>query len=397
MAGPEPEARLELRAVEPAMALPEGGVTPPIDMARAIEFYMASPILTAIGGLIAESLAGAQVDWAGGESEAEYQAIKEAWGATRWYWGGVPISWPEFVRLSVESLEATGNLFLEVAQGMVNILAPQYARYAVQGGRLILQYASPMGLTLSLPPWGEPGVERGYVHAAHRTIYHAVYGLPPWVGARDSVELDIAHRRYLQAFFWSSGTPRYLTRVWPDREAVVGEGEARLLGDALASFFRAQGGQAMHRNLVVSHPAGINVEVTPLEAKTQDPTYSTLARNVLQEILMVRHISMLHLGITEGGYRATAQEQGRMLTDYLLKPVGKLLSEAIDRALNSSPWRMEFNLDTPEATADMIEAAIKAAGVPILSPDEARALIGYEPKGDDSLWRPSSMYPEGSE
>lgn len=390
--------RMELREVMRPQGTNtlDGAIPPPIDPAKALEVYFTSPVLTAIGSLVAESLSGARVDWAGiQEDEAGYQAVREKWATTAWYWGGVPISWPEWVRLAVESLEATGNLYLEVGDGMVNILAPQYSTFYLENGRVYLAYTPPIGNSLRLPPWVPGDTERGYLHAAHRTIYHALYGLPPWIGARDSVEVDIAHRRYLQGFFLSAGTPRYLTRVYPSPDAAVGEEVADQIGAMLADFFRASAGKALHRNMVFSHPAGINVEITPLEARTQDPTFSTLSRTVLQEVLMVRHVSMLHLGITEGGYRATADEQARMLSEYLLKPVGRLITSALDRAFGVHGWSMEFVVEPSRATIDLIEAAVKAAGVSILTPDEARALLGYEPMGDNRLWRPAGMYPEG--
>lgn len=389
---------LAIRAAEPEVsAPPNGAVGWPIDPKIALETYLTSPVLSAIGGLIAQALSGAPIDWQLPEADdAAYQEAKDRFAATRWYWGGVRVSWPEWVALAVESLEATGNAWAEVAEGMVNLLAPQYAQYVLRDGTPLLHYRPPVGNELTLPPWGEE-VERGYVHTAYRSTWSVLYGMPPWIAARYSVDLDIAHRAYLRAFFQNDATPRYLVHITPAPDAHATEQDADLLADRLVEFFQRRAGQMAGRNMVISYPSGLTVRVEAMAANGDDPTYQALSRQVMQEVLMVRHVSMLHLGITEGGYRATASEQARGLVEYVLRPASRLIADLVGRALYpvSPRPQMEFALDDRDSVVALVEAAIKAAGVPVLTPDEARALLGYEPMGDNNLWRPTSMMPEG--
>lgn len=389
---------VELRAaLAPTTSVPDEGVLAwPVDALKAMEMYLSSPILRAVGGLIAQALAGSRIDFLmpDGADDVAYAEARAAWASTAYYWGGVPVSWAEWVTLAIESLEATGNAWAEVAPGMVNLLAPQYAAFAVRDGQVRLRYRPPLGPELDLPPWtGDE--ERGFVHAAHRSTWSVLYGLPPWISARYSVELDLAHRAYLRDFFQNNATPRYLVHIRPNGDGAAGEQDADMLADRLIDFFRARAGAMSGRNMVVSYPAGLTVEITPMAANGDDPTYQGLARLTLQEILMVRHMSMLHLGITEGGYRATASEQARGLVEYVLRPAGRLVGGMLERAIwpGGGP-QIEFAIDDRDSVVALIEAAVKAAGVPVLTPDEARALLGYEPRGDDSLWRPSSMMPE---
>lgn len=241
-------------------------------------------------------------------------------------------------------------------------------------------------------------MERGYLHAAHRTVFSHAYGLPPWIWAIESVALDAAHRRYLYSFMSNSASPRHIVLVGVEQEASVREEEARELANTIASFFQVDPSNINGKNMVVAYPAGVKVEFKPIGATSDDPTYLALSNTALREILMVRGVSMLHLGITEGGYRATASEQARGLVEYVINPVARLIANLVGEALwPGGEVSIEFAIDDRDTTVAMVDAAVRAAGVPVLTPDEARELLGYEPVGDDQLWRPASMMPMGAE
>ncbi len=224
------------------------------------------------------------------------------------------MSWSEFVEAVVQSLEATGNAFAEAevpgddGGGFINLLPPQCCSLTRVGGSFTSPTPRPLGtwwsFLLLAPRGGDMSMwPTGGLPPRLR--------LAPWIGAATSVEVDRLHRQYLRGFMGASAAPRFVVLVGVSEESGTKEHEAQQLADTLASFFRSEPGSHSGRNMVVAYPAGITIDFRPVGSQADDPTYPTLSKTILQEILMVRGVSMLHLGITEGGYRATASEQAR--------------------------------------------------------------------------------------
>lgn len=392
--------QFELRGVPSASYpdAPEGAIPWPFSPVSAIELWVSSPPLAAISGLISRTLSGARVE---AYSETLSNPLEALKGLSLFY-AGVRVSWSEFVEAVVQSLEATGNAFAEAevpgdeGGGFINLLPPQYCSLTRIGGELHLTYSPPFGGLMVFPPLGPEG--RGYVHVAHRGVYHPAYGLPPWIGAATSVEVDRLHRQYLRGFMGASAAPRFVVLVGVSEESGTKEHEAQQLADTLASFFRSEPGSHSGRNMVVAFPAGITIDFRPVGSQADDPTYPTLSKTILQEILMVRGVSMLHLGITEGGYRATASEQARGLVESVIRPAAEKVAALVSAVLwPGGEAKLEFAIEDRDSVLSMVDAAVRAAGVPVLTPDEARAILGYEPLGDNTLWRPTSLIPVDSE
>jgi phage portal protein BeeE len=157
------------------------------------------------------------------------------------------------------------------------------------------------------------------------------------------------------------------------------------------------------RNLVLSYPGGILVKVTPMDQKIEDPTFGTTASNARDEIMAVRHVSLINLGLPEGGYRATADQQSDNFDRQVLEPFAAPLLAMFNRVLRTPPpsglgitdYRLVAEFRDVDIIQQRIEAVIKAVGRPILTGDEARELLGYEPRGDDEVLVPAGLVPAG--
>jgi len=376
-----------------------GAIPWPVDPGKALELYLSSPPLYAVGNLVAGALSGAGVDFLATE-EGAYEAAKEVFGSITWMWGGVRVPWGEWVRVAIHSLEGTGNAFAEVVKDppAVNLLYPSYTTMRWENGTPVLEYAPPHGDRFALLPIDRKGGDEvGYVHVGYRTPYSSVYGLPPWIAARESVELDIAHRRYLTSFMRGHATPRFIIHIKPSSpDADVGTEEAAELAARIMAHMEERREGLTGASLIVAYPGTLDVKVEPLGGVGQDPTYAALSKNVLYEILMVRGVSLLHLGITEGGYRATASEQARALVQNLLSPAARLLAGLVEPLLPEGV-ALELAIDDRDTILSLVDAATRAAGVPVLTVDEARNLLGYEPLGDDRRYLPANMIEAGNE
>lgn len=411
----------------------------PIPAAQLIDFHLGNPWLGAIGNLLADAVAAADwelnardVDTEGNSldrgkdfdkaADANYNAAK-AWLSreTIGREGVSELDLPALLRAMCVANDQTGNVFVEVLRDqagrepvVVSHLLPQFVWYEArddQGGkRLVLRQEDPFGRPTDFVPFGTRKATdkdvREFLHQRTTNLASSFYGLPAWIPARDSVEVDNQHRKYLKGFFKNHGTPRYLVSITQDPAWVGAQPGDSALDDLFAQvrgFLEANQGDMAGRNLILQYPGGITVTATPLDHKLEDPTFPNTAKLARDEILAVRHISLLNLGLPEGGYRATAEQQGDDFVTQALVPfaapavaiINRILHAPAPSGLGITDYDFALAFDDAEQLMRKIEALVKAAGAPVLSQAEARQVLGYEPAGETQPLLPSAMIPAG--
>jgi phage portal protein BeeE len=434
-----PDAATNTRIEESLASLTAFEAAPipwPLDPATLIDVWYGSPWLGAVGRLLADALAGAEYDLEPVSRRPDGTRLGRDPGQTphdeRQYDQGMAwleredlgqdglslYSLPELARTLALHLDQTGNAFVEVVRDRagrapmrLSVLLPQYVSYVIRREDGI---AKPMLYQLD-PYWGQQwfipfgtrkagAPEREFLHQRLPNSVSNVYGLPPWIEARQSVEVDNAHRAYLRGFFRSHAAPRWLVEVTQDpswtgpQPAQEQVDQVRAL---IVNYLSANAGEMAGRNLVLSYPGGILVKVTPMDQKIEDPTFGTTAKNARDEIMAVRHVSLINLGLPEGGYRATADQQSDNFDRQVLEPFAAPLLAMFNRLLRTPPpsglgitdYRLVAEFRDVDILQQRIEAVIKAAGRPVLTGDEARELLGYEPRGDDEVLVPAGLVP----
>lgn len=405
----------------------------PIPASQLIDFYLGSPWLGAIGNLLADAVASAEWDLTArdvdtqGESldraRAFDKAADENYNRARAWLARETIGREGVSELDLRGLmralclaaDQTGNVFVEILRDQagrepmqVSHLLPQFVWYEARGDRLVLRQEDPFGKPTDFIPFGTRGAgerdAREFLHQRNTNLASSFYGLPSWIASRDSVEVDNEHRKYLKGFFKNHGTPRYLIQVTQDPTwtgAQPGPTDIEELFRHIQSFLQANQGDMAGRNLILQFPGGIKVEAMPLDHKLEDPTFPNTAKLARDEILAVRHVSLLNLGLPEGGYRATAEQQSEDFVTQALKPFAAPAVTVINRILHAAPphglgitdYDFELAFDDAAQLLRKIEALVKATGAPILSQAEARQVMGYEPKGETLPLLPSTMLP----
>jgi len=419
--GPTLELRVEAvetpatRTGDEALAI----VAAPVRMSELIELWTASPWLAGVGKLIRDAIGGARLTL-----EATVDSPDEAQRERALEWlmrpsiavdGQSELDVHEFLAAAFLHEDQTGNVFVEILRaknglpGGFALIPPQFVWFEFDRGRRAwqLHMRTPYGDEAVFVPFGkrESGEERHeYLHRRRPNLVSSIWGLPDWIEARESVEVDIEHRRYLLRFFQHDTSPRRI--IWATQDPAWAQSgtlpsleQVREVRRFIASFMAANRGQASGRTLVLTVPGGVLIQELPLAAKTDDPTFEKAAKAARDEILAVRRVSMIDLGLPEGGYRATAETQSRSFRDQVLKPAARGVLRLINRVLRApepvglgiTDWRAELEFERVEEVLAKVEALVKAAGVPVLTPDEARQLLGYAPAGDDQLWRPATM------
>lgn len=446
----EPVMHLRIEGAEPKQVLDgeeaKAVVGPPFDIRKAIELWSSSPWLAAVGKLIRDALVAAQVEvkptpGVPDPDEGQKRVVEE--------WisrpeiaidGTTELSINEFIAAAWLYADQTGNVFAEVLRSTgdgkpaaLALIPPQQAMFhweqeraggllepapdrpAAARGRWILEQTAVSGYARFVP-FGRRGENEGlheYLQFRRPNLLSGLWGVPDWIEASHSVEVDIEHRKYLLRFFASDSAPRRILWVTPSPEWIANGGTVpnpEIVEDAyklIQSFMAANQGVASGKTLLVKLPGGVTIGELPLSAKANDPTYQDAAKLARDEILAIRRVSLIDLGLPEGGYRATAAEQSRNFRENVLRAGSRVGIELLNRLLRApepvglgvTDWRVTANFERGEDLLARIEAVFKAVGVPFLDPDEGRQLIGYPERGDKSLYRPATMvaYDEAAE
>src|SRR5690554_2488640 len=362
------DAPTEAEASEAASTHDDAVQVPwPIPAMTLIDFYLSSPWLGAVGNLLADAVSAAdweldarEVDTMGNSLERGDdwdKSTDEGYNRARAWLsretigreGVTDLDLPGLLRALSVASDQTGNTFVEVLRDRagrepvaVSHLLPQFLWYRAHKGQLDLFQMDPYRGEFNFVPFGTRKAsdkeEREYIHQRTTNTVSSYYGLPAWLPARDSIEVDNEHRTYLKGFFKNHGTPRYMLTVTEDPAwtgARPGQDQIEELYQVVRAFLAANAGDMAGRNLIIRYPGGIIVEATPLDHKLEDPTFPNLGKLTRDEILAVRHISLLNLGLPEGGYRATAEQQSDDFVTQTLLPFAAPAVAIINRILHA--------------------------------------------------------------
>ena len=423
-----PALEIRVEDAEPPESLRQEAipiVQPPISLAKLIELFADSPWLAAVGKLIRDAVGGAKVELrpvVAEPDEAQRDRLEEWISRPAIAVDGLTeLDLHEFLATAALHDMQTGNVFVEVlrdstgAPSALALIPPQtvWFEWEERPGRegfWVLHMITPDGREALFVPLGRrgEGEERHeYLHRRRPNLLSSFFGVPDWLEARYAVEVDIAHRNYLLRFFQNDTTPRRILTIRPDPEwakaghTIPKDAALTDVRRLITSFMAANRGQAASRSLILQLPGGVKLEDMPLAVKTEDPTFEKASRDARDTILAVLRVSLVDLGLPEGGYRATAEAQSRSFREQVLVPAGKGAARLINRlvrapepvGLGITDWELTLTFERPEELLARMEALVKAAGVPIISPDEARKLGGLPEVGDDSLYRPPTMIP----
>jgi phage portal protein BeeE len=404
-----------------------------------IDYWMGNPYLAAVGKLLADSIASGEWDLRPREFDLDGKPIDtkkdkarlEADYARGMAWfaredlaldGVTVLDLEALLKTMTLHLDQVGNVFLEVLRDRggreplrLSVLLPQFLNYEVtkEDGVRLVQLDPFRGYTKFVPfktrEAGDTEV-REFLHQRLPNTVSSFYGVPSWIEARASVDVDNAHRKYLTAFFSNHASPRWMIEISMDPEwqaaggTIPDEVHAAAVFDHVVNYLNANRGDMAGRNLILYFPGGIRVKATPLDVKVEDPTFGQTAKNARDEILAVRHVSLIDLGLPEGGYRATASTQASGFRRQVLEPFAQPALALLNRVLHApAPYGLgigthdlALDFQRVEETLAQFEALVKATGgTAIISPDEARQVVGYEAKGVDELYLTASLVPAG--
>jgi phage portal protein BeeE len=404
-----------------------------LEPSSMIDLHLSNPWLAAITNILADACSVARIELEPFEYDADGNELKnpdqdEYARVIAWLHrsviaqdGELELNLSGFLRTAALHWDATGNIFVEVVRNLLGtmpmrlaFLLPQFCWY---------EKTSDHGLRLfqrdifrgeyAFKPFGtrvKSNMPREFMHERLPNMVSSVYGLPAWIAARDSISLDNAHRNYLKGFFKNHGTPRWMITITQDAAWVGQIPDSTALEQLhvhVSSYLNANRGEMAGRNLVLQYPGGITVNAQALDIKIDDPTFGATAKNARDEIMAVRHMSLIDLGLPEGGYRSTADTQSDNFRDHVLMPhsapairiLNRIISSEAPHGLGCKTWQVVAKFEKADEALKKMETLIKATGgAPILTPNEGRQELGYEAvTGGDVLFIASSLVPMGEE
>ena len=431
----------DIEDAQRASTAPNGTLVPwPLDPEKVIDMYYGNPWLYAVGAVLADAVSSARVTLVPREYSDEGEQIEE--GDLAEYARGMgflmrsdvgldgmtTMDIHALLRAMVLHLDGTGNLFIESIRNrsgnelrQLGIMLSQFIRYEnLSEG----SFSRPKGLYLyqmdqyrgeywfaqfgTRKATNQP---REFLHQRLPNLISSVYGLPAWIASRDSVEVDNAHRTYLRGFFGNHSAPRWLIEITMDPAWITSGGaepnedDADNVYAAVQNYLSANRGQMAGRNLILRYPGGIIVKTTALDVKLDDPTFGATAKISRDEILAVRHVSLIDLGLPEGGYRATAETQSENFRAQVLEPfagpalamLNQVLHAPAPHGLGIRSWNVALEFLRVDEVLARIESVVKATGgAAVLAPNEGRKVLGYESYDNpaaDQIYMPANLIP----
>lgn len=212
----------------------------------------------------------------------------------------------------------------------------------------------------------------------HFNPVHPVWGRSPGQAARKSLLLDFHAHQFNVSFFANNAMPGVIL----ESERML----TRLQKKRLRAAWRAAFGGSTRAHGVAVLTAGL--KATPVSPNHADMEFSQLLSYTAREILAVRGVPPVILGITDGASTASAQEQRHSFLVGTLRPtLGRLLG-----ALNRHVFRplgavLVPDYESFQTTAQTLhERRLEVRGYfrdGIVTRNEARAMLGLDPAPRD--------------
>ena len=232
------------------------------------------------------------------------------------------------------------------------------------------------------------------IHMKYFNPLDDYYGLSPIESIRTAIEADLYAQAFNRMFFQNSARPDGFFTTTED----ITDEQADQAERTIKQNFR--GSNKAH---VLGMLRG-GMKFQELGTKPRDAEWAELRHTGRTEFCGAFGVPE-SLATAEAANYATAMEQKKSLWDETIIPELVYIAETLNRSLKprfpgTENMRLEFDLsDVPalvEQTMKNYERLQKAAGVPIITPNEARGKIGLDDtEGGDVIYIPMNYIPAG--
>lgn len=215
------------------------------------------------------------------------------------------------------------------------------------------------------------------------------YGVPDWIACAAAIAEYNAIRDYSLSWFESSGTVG---------RSIIVKAASRAEAEQYVSQITAELTNAIgryHSTVVLGIPNNVDLEVERLSPDVQEGSFLRRREDLIKAILMAHSVPPYRVGWAVLGSLggSAAQEMLQAYRHGVVEALQTVLEDRLNKTLfgqqgldlTSKGWRWRLeDLDTQETETDL-KVAVQGVDNAILTPNDARRLLGYEPGEDPAL------------
>lgn len=212
-----------------------------------------------------------------------------------------------------------------------------------------------------------------------------IYGIPPVASAIPALYGDFNRARYNNTFFKNYGVPALSVVITGDFDPETDEEGADLkekISESLKEVIKNP-----HSAWVLQVPSlgsdnNVNVDITPLSVTSQEASFEIFRKSNRDEIIQSHQVDPSRISLVDEGKLNSSSSQ-QLDTAYrtsVIDPyraeICNLINQYIVKSFNISDWEfvlMDYDVDT---TTQDIENVIKLVQNGLMTPNEAREIIG---------------------
>jgi PBSX family phage portal protein len=301
--------------------------------------------------------------------------------------------------------EATGNGYLEVGRtvkgdiGYIGHIPATTMRVRrlhdgyvqIIGQRVV--YFRNFGAKNANPITGDPRPNE-IIHFKSYSPLNTFYGVPDIMSAIGSLHGDQLASQYNIDYFGNKGVPRY----------VVTLKGARLSEDAEDKMFRflqtSLKGQH-HRTLYIPLPGDtdtnkVEFKMEAVETGAQEASFNEYRIRNRDDILVAHQVPLSKIGGGDSASIAAALAQDRTFKEQVARPRQDVIQKIINKIIHEKTDIVEFKFKELTLTDEIAQSQILERYVKnqIITPDEAREILGKPARPDGEGNKPMQMKPQ---
>jgi len=214
------------------------------------------------------------------------------------------------------------------------------------------------------------------------------YGLPRWISAIPAIAELTAIREFNVSFFASGGTADRLITVTGSRNTA----ELQKIAEEIRAALRDASGRGHVSIIVPSSDAQINVQFLSPQVGRREGQFLRRREDLVKEVLMAHGVPPYRIGWAELGSLggSAAREMLRAYRVGVVEPIQTILEARLNQTLFGpqglnirGQWKLE-DLDWEETELNL-KLATEGVQNGVLTPNEARQLLGRDAGDDDAL------------
>jgi PBSX family phage portal protein len=232
------------------------------------------------------------------------------------------------------------------------------------------------------------------LHYREYSPLNSFYGVPDIMSAISSLYGDQLASQYNIDYFGNKGVPRYVVTL---KGAKLSEDAE----DKMFRFLQTSLKGSNHRTLYIPLPGDsdtnkVEFKMEAVENGTQEASFNEYRIRNRDDILVAHQVPLSKLGGGDSSAVAAALAQDRTFKEQVSRPAQANLAKMINRIIHEKTDIVDFKFNELTLTDEIAQSQIIERYVKnqVITPDEAREMLGMPPRPDGEGNKPMQMKPQ---